>query len=105
MGLAEQRCEACESGEPLDLEQATALACETPEWTLKPNAIERTIKFGNFREAMAFVNRIADLAEMQGHHPDLHISYNKVRIELSTHKIGGLSKNDFILAAKIDQII
>ncbi|HOS43747.1 MAG TPA: 4a-hydroxytetrahydrobiopterin dehydratase, partial [Armatimonadota bacterium] len=70
-----------------------------------PTAIARTVTFADFRAAMAFVNRVADLAEEQGHHPDLHISYRTVRIELSTHTIGGLSKNDFILAAKIDRLI
>ena len=105
MGLAEQRCTACEGGaEPLDREQAAALACEVPAWTLKADAIERAFKFADFRAAMAFVNQVAGLAEEQSHHPDIHISYNKVRLELSTHKIGGLSTNDFILAAKIDRL-
>lgn len=54
---------------------------------------------------MAFVNRVAAVAEEQRHHPDIRISYNKVRLTLSTHKIGGLSRNDFILAAKIDRLI
>lgn len=58
----------------------------------------------DFREAMTLVNRVADLAEAEQHHPDIEISYNKVRLKLSTHSIGGLSRNDFILAAKIDRI-
>lgn len=60
--------------------------------------------FKDFKEAMAFVGKVAAIAETEGHHPDLHISYNKVRIELTTYAIKGLSVNDFILAAKINQI-
>lgn len=104
--LTEQKCEPCRGGTPpLSPEQAAALHQETPEWDLKEGAIERGFKFKDFREAMAFVNRVADLAEQEGHHPDIHVSWNRVRLELTTHKIGGLSNNDFIMAAKVDQLV
>lgn len=105
MNLSERQCVAIETGtQPMDAEQVTALASEVPAWTVHPQRIERTITFKDFREAIAFVNRLADLVEQQKHHPDIHVSYRTVRLELSTHKIGGLSMNDFILAAKIDRM-
>lgn len=66
--------------------------------------IKHEFKCKDFKEAMEFVNKIADLAESEGHHPDIHIYYNKVKIVLWTHAIGGLSENDFILAAKIEKV-
>lgn len=67
--------------------------------------IERKFKFKDFKEAMDFVNKVAAIAEEQGHHPDMEISYNKVEIELTTHAIGGLSTNDFIIASKIELLV
>jgi len=105
MGLEEQKCVPCEIGaKPLSKEEATALLLEIPGWTLKDNAIERDFTFKDFKAAIAFVNKVAEIAEEQGHHPDIYISYNKVHLTLSTHKIGGLSSNEFILAAKIDKL-
>ena len=66
--------------------------------------IKKLFKFKDFKEAMVFVNKVADLAESEDHHPDITINYNKVNIMIWTHAIGGLSENDFILAAKIDNI-
>lgn len=66
--------------------------------------IRREFKFEDFKEAMRFVNKAADVAESEGHHPDIHIFYNRVNIELWTHAVEGLSENDFILAAKINEI-
>ena len=75
------------------------------EWRVVDNKkITREFKFVNFRHAMDFVKNVADLAEDEGHHPDMHIFYSRVVIELSTHAINGLSENDFILAYKIDQL-
>lgn len=106
MALSQEKCVPCEGGtQPLSPVEARALAIQTPAWTLHEKSIEREFKFKDFREAIAFINRVADAAEEQGHHPDIYISYSKVRLELSTHKIGGLSRNDFILAAKIDQLV
>ena len=75
---------------------------EIPNWSLKNNMLEREFHFRSFLEAMKFVNRIATIAEGQDHHPDICVYYDKVYLMLSTHKINGLSMNDFILAAKID---
>jgi 4a-hydroxytetrahydrobiopterin dehydratase len=75
---------------------------QVPGWQLEENKLTRRFKFRDFMEAMAFVNRVAELSEAEGHHPDIHISWNKVRLELTTHAIKGLSENDFIMAAKIN---
>ena len=104
MNLIEKKCQACDAGTPpLSSDAAKALSAQVPEWTLHATSIERTFRFVDFRAAIAFVNHVAELAEAEGHHPDINIDYNKVKLQLSTHKIGGLSENDFILAAKIDQ--
>lgn len=71
---------------------------------VKNKKISRTFTFKNFREAMRFVNRVAELAETEDHHPDIATFWNRVVLTLTTHAIGGLSENDFILAAKIDKI-
>lgn len=73
-------------------------------WSLSGKWIIKEFQFKNFVEAMKFVNRVADLAEEEGHHPDIHIHYNKVRFDIWTHAIDGLSENDFILATKIDAL-
>jgi len=65
--------------------------------------LEKEFKFKNFREALAFVNRVGDLAESVGHHPDLYLAWGKVRVTLWTHKIDGLSEADFVFAAKVDR--
>ncbi len=90
--------------QPLTRGEAEALAFEVPGWTLELTSLERDYKHQDFRAAMAFVNRVAEIATAPDHHPDICIAYNKVKLTLSTHKIGGLSENDFILAAKIDQL-
>ena len=106
MKLVEQKCVPCQAGEPLlSVAEAEAVAREAPRWALEDKAIERQFQFKDFVEAMGFVNEVAAIAEEQGHHPDIYISWNKVRLTLSTHKIGGLSRNDFILAAKIDALV
>ncbi len=71
---------------------------------IEEKKISRNFKFKDFKESMRFVNEVADIAEGEGHHPDIHIYYNKVDIELITHEVGGLTENDFIVAAKIDRI-
>jgi 4a-hydroxytetrahydrobiopterin dehydratase len=89
---------------PLSQKEAEEFAREVPLWTPGTGAIEREFHFRAFREAMVFVNQVAALANEQDHHPDMFISYSKVRLTLSTHKINGLSLNDFIVAAKIDRL-
>ena len=107
MTLSEEKCEPCHvAPEPLPKEEAEKLHRQLGHgWVLKEGAIEREFSFDDFEEAMDFVNDVAAVAEDEGHHPDIHIYYNKVKLELSTHSVGGLSRNDFVLAAKIDQLV
>jgi 4a-hydroxytetrahydrobiopterin dehydratase len=101
-GLAHKRCVACDAGTPrLSMQEAEALLEQVPGWELEENKLTRRFKFTDFKQAMAFVNRVATLAEEEGHHPDIHIFWNRVRLDLTTHAIRGLSENDFIMAAKI----
>jgi len=74
-------------------------------WTLEPTKIAKEFTFKDFGQAMGFVNRVAEVAEAEDHHPDIDIRYNKVKIALWTHASNGLTENDFILAAKVDAII
>lgn len=75
-----------------------------PTWSRKGGMLTKHFEFKDFKEAMEFVNKIATLAEENGHHPDLSIAYNKVDVMLMTHAVGGLSMNDFVLAAKIETL-
>ena len=104
--LADKKCVPCEGGTPpLSEEKSRAYLSELGEgWALEEGKLVRTFKFRRFVEAIAFVNRVAEIAEAEGHHPNITINYNRVRLELFTHAIKGLSENDFILAAKINQI-
>ena len=107
MDLAQKKCVACEGGAaPLNRAEASALLKQVNGWALGEDAkwLIKQFKFSNFVETMAFANKVTPVAEREGHHPDLHISFGKVVVELSTHAIKGLSENDFILAAKIDQL-
>ena len=89
---------------PMDKLQAESYMAQISGWALdsKAERISKEFKFKDFIGAINFVERVADVAEMEGHHPDIHIYYNKVVLDLWTHAIDGLSENDFILAAKID---
>jgi 4a-hydroxytetrahydrobiopterin dehydratase len=105
MKLSEQNSKPVMAGTaPLSLKEVEALLLQTPAWSLGEKEIARDFRFKDFREAMKFVNDVAAIANEQDHHPDIFISYNKVRMTVSTHKIGGLSLNDFIVAAKIDEL-
>ncbi len=112
MGTADElrakRCQPCEGGvPPVPRKQAEELLCELEHWTLagRGKRIRRELIFDDFMEAVNFINQVAELAENEGHHPDLHLSnYRHLTIELTTHAIRGLSENDFILAAKIDEL-
>jgi 4a-hydroxytetrahydrobiopterin dehydratase len=73
-------------------------------WSQEDGAISRTLKFRNFVESKAFVDRVAEVAERDQHHPDIHIQYDKVRLVLSTHSAGGLTDNDFKMAEQIDRL-
>ena len=105
MELHEKKCIPCESGGTSLSEDETKRNLEQiPEWKLNGKKIEREFGFNDFKEAMKFVNNIANIAEEEGHHPDIHIHWNKVMLELWTHSMKGLSENDFILAAKINNL-
>ena len=106
MKLAQKKCLPCEAGTPpLEEKKVNELLKEVPSWTLKESHLYKKFKFMDFVEAMKFINSIAEIAESEGHHPDFCVHYNKVEVELWTHAINGLSENDFILAAKIDNKI
>ncbi|MEX2028895.1 MAG: 4a-hydroxytetrahydrobiopterin dehydratase [Candidatus Paceibacterota bacterium] len=103
--LLKKKCVPCEGGaKPLSKTDAQDYVDEVPGWVLDKDVkkISKEYKFQDFIGAINFVERVADVAEMDGHHPDIHIHYNKVLLELWTHAIGGLSENDFIVAAKVD---
>lgn len=106
MDLTAKHCEPCEGGVPkMDHADADALLKDLDGWARVGDRIQREWTMKDFAAVMAFVDDVADLAEDEGHHPDIHITdYRMLRIELSTHAIGGLSENDFILAAKIDRL-
>lgn len=108
MKLTDKSCVPCKGGEPtLEKDEIESYLTQVEGWEHKenPDKIVRDFEFKNFKEAIGFVNKVADLAEAEGHHPNIYIhSYKRVKIELWTHKIGGLHENDFIMAAKIDQL-
>ena len=104
--LTNQKCVACEGGVmPFNKVEAEVLLGQVPGWEISADAksISKKYAFKNFKEAIAFVNKVGEIAESEGHHPDIHLeNFKHVRIDLSTHAIDGLSQNDFIVAAKID---
>ena len=106
--LTAKKCTPCEGGTPpLTKEQIAQHMAAVPEWKLSDDdkLIRRKYKFKDFVSAMAFLQKVADLAEQEQHHPDLHLTgYRNAAVELTTHAIGGLSANDFIVAAKIDKL-
>lgn len=98
-----KKCVPCEGGVPaLDPEQVAKCVKLLTGWSLERMRIKKNYKFKDFVAAMVFVNKVAELAENEGHHPDISIHYNQVEITIWTHAVGGLTENDFILAAKID---
>ncbi|GIW99858.1 MAG: 4a-hydroxytetrahydrobiopterin dehydratase [Pirellulaceae bacterium] len=106
--LTTKKCKPCEGGvEPCTLDEAREQLRQLEGWELSEDGkwIAKTWRVKNFAEAMRLLNAVAEVAEEDGHHPDLHLTgFRNVRIELTTHAIKGLSENDFILAAKIDQV-
>lgn len=105
----QKHCKPCEGGvESIDRSDAEVFLNDLPEWTLASDAdaIFRKIIGDDFVDVVTMVNRIADLAEAESHHPDLHLTgYRHLKIVLTTHAIDGLSENDFILAAKLDALL
>jgi 4a-hydroxytetrahydrobiopterin dehydratase len=106
MDLAHRKCAPC-AGEAAKLgpERVRELLGQVKEWQAQGDKLTKTLTFKNFVAAMSFLNRVAEVAEAEGHHPDFCVHYNKVDFSLSTHDVGGLSDNDFILAAKIDTLV
>ena len=101
--LHEKSCKACRGDLPtLTLEEQKKFLSQLKEWTIADNRLKKEYRFKNFKEGLAFVNRIGDLAEKEGHHPDLYLSWGIVKVEIWTHKVQGLTESDFILAAKCD---
>ena len=105
MDITKKHRVPCEGGVPvLSAKEIKNLLKQTPKWKIKKKHLWRAFKFKEFLPAMRFVNKVATLAEMEGHHPDFHIHYNIVELDIWTHAINGLSENDFILAAKINKL-
>ena len=105
--LAERRCEPCKSGVPAlgAAETAPLLAQLDRDWqVVDGHHLSRAYRFQNFRMALDYVNSVGELAEEQGHHPDLHLAWGKVGVEIWTHKIDGLHDADFVFAAKCDRL-
>lgn len=105
--LLSKKCKPCEGGvDPFDADTAHVYLFDTPGWIIDSESkkIEKEFKLKKFINSIEFVNAIADLAELEGHHPDIFINFNTVKLELTTHAIKGLSENDFIMAAKINDL-
>lgn len=108
--LTNMRCVACEGGEPpLPPEEIARLQPQVPTWTVTTvdghPSLVKTFHFKDFAASIEFVNTVTAIAQHEGHHPDLHIHWGDVRVENWTHATGGLHTNDFVLAAKIDQLV
>lgn len=109
MDLREQKCKPCEGGvPPFTEEEAKEYLSEVPNWEIAQEngrlCIRRTFKFKDFKGSWRFFDEVAALAEDEGHHPNILVRWNRVTVTLTTHAIKGLSINDFIMAAKIDDL-
>lgn len=106
-GLAGERCRELPAGTPPlgDEEARTLSAAIAPEWRVGPDELRREINLKSFSAAFGLATRIALLAEAQGHHPDLEVGWGRLVVHLATHSVGGLSRNDFIMAARIDRLL
>ena len=104
--LASKTCVPCRGGTPpLKGEELDDLRRQVPEWeVVEEHHLRRRFRFKNFREALGFVNRVGELAEEQGHHPDVRFGWGYAEVTIFTHKINGLTESDFILAAKINEL-
>jgi len=104
--LASRTCVPCRGGTPpLKGEELATLKRQVPEWeVIEEHHLRRRFRFKNFREALDFVNKVGELAEEQGHHPDISFGWGRVEVAIWTHKIDGLTESDFILAAKVDTL-
>jgi 4a-hydroxytetrahydrobiopterin dehydratase len=105
--LAKKHCIPCEGGVPrITGNRVNELLAQLDGWrAYEEHHLGKVFVFPDFKSALAFVDTVGDLAEAEGHHPDIHLSWGRVELELWTHAIGGLSENDFVLAARIDQLL
>jgi len=106
INLADKQCVPCRGGvPPLQGDELRRLAGQIPGWRIVgEHHLTRSFTFPDFKQALAFVNHVGEVAEQQGHHPDLLLSWGRVEVRIWTHKIDGLTESDFILAAKIDPL-
>ena len=105
--LADKDCVPCKGGvPPLKGSDLARLGKELKRgWQIvNEHHLEREFKFKNFHEALSFTNRVGELAEAQGHHPDIYLTWGRVKVSICTHKIDGLTESDFVLAAKVDKL-
>ena len=103
--LAQRKCVPCAGGTPkLTSQETEGLLGQVSGWTLDNERLTKALKFKDFVALMVFVNRMAEVAEQEGHHPDFTVHYNQLDVAIWTHAVGGLTESDFILAAKIDQV-
>jgi 4a-hydroxytetrahydrobiopterin dehydratase len=108
MELTQKKCQPCEGGVPPLKKDEIENYKNTlkTKWQVEDDRkIRKSFEFKDFKKTMDFVNQVADIAEEEGHHPDIHVHYGMAVTELTTHAIGGLSENDFIVAAKIDELV
>ena len=105
--LASRECVPCRGGvPPLKGDEIQGLLTKLDQWSVvSEHHLTKVYKFKDFKESLAFVNRVGELAEQQGHHPDICFGWGRVEVTIWTHKIDGLTESDFILAAKIDQLV
>ncbi|HTV48002.1 MAG TPA: 4a-hydroxytetrahydrobiopterin dehydratase [Phycisphaerae bacterium] len=104
--FTQRRCKPCEGGvEPFTAAQIKQILPALSGWEYLDGWLERTFKYADYYQTMAFVNMVAWLSHMENHHPDMEVGYNKVRIRYKTHAINGLSENDFICASKINKML
>jgi len=106
--LAERQCVPCKGGvAPLKGQELARLARELAGgWqVVEERQLEKEYRFKDFREALGFTNKIGELAEAQGHHPDIYLAWGKVKLTIWTHKVNGLTESDFVLAAKADRLM
>lgn len=105
--LADKKCVPCRGGvPPLTAEQVRPFLSQLDEWTVvDDHHLSKSYTFPDFAKALAFVNRVGHEAEAQGHHPDVRLAWGKVRLDIWTHKIDGLSESDFVLAARCDRLL
>lgn len=103
--LASKQCVPCTGGvPPLDVNQRAELFKQLHGWTIeRGHHLTKTYTFPDFAQGLAFVNRVGAMADQQGHHPDIFLTWGKVRVDIWTHKIDGLTESDFVFAAKTDQ--